>query len=59
VYVDAADLATNNTEALVDEVVVTLGLSRSDVAFVADKTVQESAAALVARVSAARPKRGS
>jgi hypothetical protein len=59
VHIDAADLASFGTEALVDDVVVTLGIARRDVVFVADESVQRSAATLVARCSALRPERGS
>jgi hypothetical protein len=58
VYGDAADLATFGAEALVDEVAASLDLERSDIAFIADESVQQSAATLVARFSADRAKRG-
>jgi hypothetical protein len=59
VQVDAAELASLGAEALVEDVVVTLGIAPRDVVFVADKSVQQSAAALVARCSAHRAERGS
>ena len=59
VHVDAAELARLGAEALVEDVVATLGIARGDVVFVADKSVQQSAAALVARCSAHPPERGS
>jgi len=59
VHVDAAELATFCPEALVHDVVATLGIARQNVPFVADKSVQQNAAALVARWSAERAKPGS
>jgi hypothetical protein len=56
VPVDAADLTTFGAEFLVVEVLAAPGLSRSDVAYLADESVQQIAAALVARVSASRAK---
>jgi hypothetical protein len=58
VYVDAAELAKFSPEALLDDVVATLGIARQDVVHVVDKSVQQSATSLVARCSAERTKRG-
>jgi hypothetical protein len=58
VHADAAELARFGAEALVDDVVATLGIARRDVVFVADESSQQSAAALVARCSAQRAERG-
>lgn len=57
-YVDAAELATVGTAALVEEVVAALGLAPSDVVTFADAAAEKSAAELVAKVAAARAKRG-
>jgi hypothetical protein len=59
VHADAAELASVGAEALIEDVVVTLGIARRDVVFVADESVRQTAAALVARCSAERAKRGS
>jgi hypothetical protein len=58
VHVDAAELASLGAEVLVKDVVDALRIARRDVVFVADESVQQNAAALVARCSAARAKRG-
>jgi hypothetical protein len=54
VHVDAAELASVGVETLVNDVVAALGIARRDVVFVAGESVQQQAAALVARCSAQR-----
>jgi hypothetical protein len=51
---DASDLADAGVEALVEEVLDALGLSRSAVTWVADSTVQREAAEFAAKVLAAK-----
>jgi hypothetical protein len=57
VYVDAAELATVGAIALVEEMVMVLGLAPPDVETFADAAAEKRAAALVAEVAAANAKR--
>jgi len=57
VYADASDLAQFGPDPLVEEIVLALGIARSDVVLVAELSVQDAAAALVAQVAAARARR--
>ena len=54
-YADAGDIAARGVEPLLDEILAALGLTRADVAAVADAALREHAAARVAEV--ARPPR--
>jgi hypothetical protein len=58
VHVDVAELASSGVEALVNDVVVSLGIARRDVAFVVDESIQQTAADVVARCSAQRAEGG-
>jgi hypothetical protein len=57
-YADAAELANAGAEALVEDVMVALDITRKDVVFIVDNSVQKYASALVARCTTERAKRG-
>jgi hypothetical protein len=59
VYVDAGDMATIGPEALIKEVIATLGLCRSDVAYLGNESAKQSAARLMDRIARTRGNRQS